>query len=207
MDKYIIDDWIGKEDISNLSKKVITEKFNYFCGIKSQRVKELKKIIEPDLYQNQSLVFRNKENLNPLTEPLDKPIKMTLDFSLDSLLAISDWMTLKIAEYRNTVIIPDVVEQDMYLHVPEIWKSIASDISIYYFKVLEHNFNNNLSWCIQNELVGGYHYPAITGWDQLADYKDGIAFYILREIFVLIMDGGKEDFLIKRLNFHIEDLL
>lgn len=210
INKYEVFDWIKEKDLGLLSKKEANKKFEEFIKSKNKRIDELRKIIEPNLFQVHLIEFLDG-GVSTLGEniKLNKPKKMTLDYSLESIQAISDWLTKYTKEYAKTIKIPPRNEQKLFKDVSSFWKSLASDISIYYFEVLKKNFDSTLTWEIQNEKVMDYNFPAITGWKKEKNYKDGILFYILREIFILITDeeDSKEDFLLYRLNYHMEELL
>ena len=91
---------------------------------------------------------------------------------------------------------------------PSIWRSISSDIAIYYSEVLLKHYDSKLEWSLQTEKVMDYHFPALTSWKQLKDYKDGMGYYIFREIYALFGDNfEKEGFIAYRLSYHIEELL
>ncbi len=207
--EYKIFDWLDNIDLNKLSKKEAKEKFTIFTGSKDTRIKEFKKLIEPTLCQKHLIKFSNNEVLT-FGEyiKLEKQKKMSLDYSLESIQAVSDWLTEKTINYRKEVDIASGMEELDIFDLSPLWKSIATDVSIYYMETLKKNFDSDLKWTIQNEKVMDRNYPAITGWKELEDYNDGILFHILREIFLLIYNNEKkEDFLIGRLNYHMEDLL
>jgi hypothetical protein len=209
IEQYKIFDWLGNVDLNKLSKKEAKNKFSIFIKNKDNRINELKKIVEPNLYQNHLIKFSDNEILT-FGEyiKLDKPKKMNLDYSLKSIQALSDWITEETIAYRKEVdTIKGFEELDIF-DLSDFWKSVATDITIYYMETLKHNFDSNLKWVIQNEKVMDRNYPAIAGWKNIEDYGDGILFHILIEIYLLIYNNReKEDFIIRRLNYHMEDLL
>lgn len=207
--EYKVFDWLDNTDLNKLSKKETKEKFTIFMNNKDTRINEFKKLIEPTLYQKYLIEFSKNEVLT-FGEyiKLEKPKKMTLDYSLESIQALSDWITEETINYRKEVDIVNGMNDLDIFDLSPLWKSIATDISIYYMEVLRNNFNSDLKWVIQNEKVMDRNYPGITWWKELEDYTDGILFHILREIFLLIYNNeNKEDFLIRRLNYHMKDLL
>jgi len=207
--KYEIFDWLDTIDLNKLSKKEAKNKFDIFMNNKDLRIEKFKEYIEPNLYQKYLIEFLDG-GVSTFGEyiELETPKKMTLDYSLESIQAISDWITQETILYRKSANIKRGMAELNIFNLSPFWKSIATDITIYYMEVLKHNFDSDLKWVIQSEKVMDKNYPAITGWKELEDYTDGILFHVLREIFLLIYNNReREDFLIRRLNYHMEDLL
>lgn len=209
VENYNIFNWLGDTDLSELSKKEAKEKFKYFNDIKGKRIESFKGFIEPKLFLMHSVVFRYENGMVPLIEPIKTPQKMTLDYSIDSIQAISDWITIEAIKYQEKIdVSKKVSELDFFKDTNAFWKSIATDISIYYLEVLNYNFDNDLKWILEEDNVITKNYPSITNWNKSKMYKDGILYHIICEIFLLLYNKEKkEDFLIGRLNYHMEELL
>jgi len=184
--EYIIFDWEGETDIKTLPKKEAKERFEYFMQHKDTRVSELQKLLEPILYREYDVLLSDNKNIcvSKLLKR-ESPIKQSLDFSIESIQALNEWIYKEAKKYGESLVNKEEIfttKKPFYRCNNKLLRSIATDIAIYITEMMMRKPNNTLYWDMGSsaKTYMARQYPALKGFKnvQYSKYEDAIVYDI-----------------------------
>lgn len=206
--KYHIFDWMGEQDISDLTKPNAKKIFNAFMEGKDSRVTELKKLVEPNLILHHDVTLRIDKGMAPLVEERKIPKTTTLDHSVESLQALNEWVIREGKKYGESLDPSKRTElfttQQPFYRCNTYWKSIATDCAIYMGEMFQKDCST-LYWDLgpSKKRMEGRWYPDMKGWPNTGkEYGYTIPFYIYLGICGSIFYKLENDMFVKSYSGH-----
>ena len=187
---YIIFDWEGETDIKSLPRKEARERFKVFMKYKDSRVGELKKLLEPELYRHYDVIINENKNICvPKLIKREVPIKQSLDFSIESIQALNEWIYEEAKKYGKSIsnrMERFTTQKPFYRCDNKFLRSVATDCAIYIAEMMMKKPNNALYWDMGSsaKTYMARQYPALKGFQNVEykKYEDGIIYDIFMTV-------------------------